>query len=49
MGTALRDTVGATAAVTVVVPATRFAESEAKIAVALLRVRDEIQAVLNGG
>jgi len=48
VGTAVRDAVGSTAAVTVVVPATRFATSEAKIAAALLRTRDEIQAVLNG-
>ena len=48
VGTAVRDTVGATAAAAVVVPASRFFESEAEITAALLRTRDEIQAVLNG-
>ena len=47
-GTAVRDAVGALAAITVVVPATRFYESEAEITAALLRTRDEIQAVLSG-
>ena len=49
VGTALRDAVGATAAITVVVPASRFSESETEISAGLLRIRDEIQAVLNGG
>lgn len=48
-GTAVRDAVGALAAVTVVVPIARFNESAAQITAALLRTRDEIQAVLNGG
>ncbi len=48
MGTAVRDAVGAVAAITVVVPAARFNESEAQITAALARTRDEIQAVLNG-
>ena len=48
VGTALRDSVGATAAITVVVPTSRFSESETEISAALLRTRDEIQAVLNG-
>jgi DNA-binding IclR family transcriptional regulator len=49
VGTAVRDTVGAVAAITVVVPAARFKDSEAEIRAALLRTSDEIQAVLNGG
>ena len=49
VGTALRDAVGATASITVVVPASRFSESETEISAGLLRIRDEIQAVLNGG
>ncbi len=49
VGTAVRDAVGALAAITVVVPATRFNESEAQLSAALARTRDEIQAVLNGG
>jgi DNA-binding IclR family transcriptional regulator len=48
VGTAVRDAVGALAAVTVVAPAARFNESEAQISAALARTRDEIQAVLNG-
>ena len=48
VGTAVRDAIGAVAAVTVVVPASRFAESEAEITATLLRTRDEIQAVLSG-
>ena len=49
VGTAVRDAVGAIAAITVVAPAARFNESEAQISAALARTRDEIQAVLNGG
>jgi DNA-binding IclR family transcriptional regulator len=49
VGTAVRDAVGAVAAITVVVPVTRFDGSEAQITAALVRTRDEIQAVLNGG
>jgi DNA-binding IclR family transcriptional regulator len=48
-GTAVRDAVGALAAVTVVVPIARFNDNAAQITSALLRTRDEIQAVLNGG
>jgi len=48
VGTAVRDTVGAIAAVTVVAPAARFCDSEAEITAALLRARDEIQVVLSG-
>ncbi|MGZ4198844.1 MAG: IclR family transcriptional regulator C-terminal domain-containing protein, partial [Thermoleophilia bacterium] len=48
VGTAVRDAVGALAAITVVAPAARFNESEAQISAALARTRDEIQAVLNG-
>jgi hypothetical protein len=33
----------------VVVPASRFSQSETEITAALLRTRDEIQTVLNGG
>jgi DNA-binding IclR family transcriptional regulator len=49
VGTTVRDAVGAVAAITVVVPAARFHDGEAEISAALLRTRDEIQAVLNGG
>jgi DNA-binding IclR family transcriptional regulator len=49
VGTPVRDAVGAFAAVTVVVPVTRFNESAPEIAAALLRTRNDIQAVLNGG
>ena len=49
VGVAIRDAVGALAAVTVVVPATRFHDNEKKLTVALVRTRDEIQAVLDGG
>ena len=49
VGTTVRDAVGALAAITVVAPASRFYESESKITAALVRTRDEIQAVLNGG
>ncbi|MGD0997235.1 MAG: IclR family transcriptional regulator C-terminal domain-containing protein, partial [Thermoleophilia bacterium] len=49
VGTAVRDAVGSVAAITVVVPVTRFDGSEAQITAALVRTRDEIQAVLNGG
>jgi DNA-binding IclR family transcriptional regulator len=48
LGTALRDTVGGLAAITVVVPVARFSDGEAKIAALLTRTRDEIQAVLSG-
>ena len=49
VGTAVRDAVGAIAAITVVVPAARFHDNEQQIRAALLSTRDEIQAVLNGG
>ena len=48
VGTTVRDAVGSVAAFTVVVPASRFYDNEAKITAALLRVRDEIQMMLNG-
>jgi DNA-binding IclR family transcriptional regulator len=49
VGTAVRDAIGALAAITVVVPVSRFSEIESEISAALLRARDEIQVVLNGG
>jgi len=49
VGVTIRDAVGALAAVTVVVPATRFHDNEKKLTAALVRTRDEIQAVLDGG
>ena len=48
VGTAVRDAVGALAAITIVVPAARFNDSEPELAAALARTRDEIQAVLSG-
>jgi DNA-binding IclR family transcriptional regulator len=49
VGVTIRDAVGALAAVTVVVPAARFDDNEKKLTAALVRARDEIQAVLDGG
>jgi len=49
VGTVIQDAVGSRAAVTVVMPTSRFNGSEARITSALLRARDEIQAVLSGG
>ena len=48
VGAAIRDASGASAAVTVVMPAARLEGNEEHVAVALLRVRDEIQRALNG-
>ena len=48
VGAAIRDAWGASAAVTVVVPAARLEGNEEHVAAALLRVRDEIQRALNG-
>lgn len=45
---AVRDAVGASAAITVVMPAARFAGIEAEARAALLRTRDEIEEVLHG-
>jgi DNA-binding IclR family transcriptional regulator len=49
VGVAIRDAVGTLAAATVVVPAARFHDNEKKVTAALLRTRDEVQAVLDGG
>lgn len=49
VGAAIRDAAGASAAVTVVMPAARLEGNEEHVAAALLRVRDEIQRSLNGG
>jgi DNA-binding IclR family transcriptional regulator len=49
VGTVIQDAVGARAAVTVVMPTSRFDGSEERVTAALVRTRDEIQAVLNGG
>ncbi len=48
VGTTVRDAMGSVAAVTVVVPATRFEGQEERLGAALLRTRDEIQQVLSG-
>jgi DNA-binding IclR family transcriptional regulator len=48
VGAAIRDASGASAAVTVVMPAARLEGNEEHVAAALLRVRDEIQRALNG-
>lgn len=48
VGAAIRDASGASAAVTVVMPAARLEGNEEHVAAALLRVRDEIQRTLNG-
>ncbi len=48
VGAAIRDGSGASAAVTVVMPAARLEGNEEHVAAALLRVRDEIQRALNG-
>ena len=47
VGAAIRDASGASAAVTVVMPAARLEGNEEHVAAALLRVRDEIQRALN--
>ena len=48
VGIAVHDAMGALAAITVVAPVARFADSVARISAALLRTRDEIAAALNG-
>ena len=48
VGTTVRDAMGSVAAVTVVVPASRFEGQEERLGAALLRIRDEIQQVLSG-
>ena len=48
VGTTVRDAMGSVAAVTVVVPASRFGDQEERLGEALLRIRDEIQQVLSG-
>ena len=48
VGTTVRDAMGSVAAVTVVVPASRFVGQEERLGEALLRTRDEIQQVLSG-
>ena len=48
VGTTVRDAMGSVAAITVVVPATRFEGEEERLGAALLRTRDEIQQVLSG-
>ncbi len=49
VGAAIRDSAGAMAAVTVVMPAARLEGNEEHVAEALLQIRDEIQTGLNGG
>ena len=49
VGAAIRDLAGSMAAVTVAMPAARLEGHEEHVAEALLRIRDEIQARLNGG
>lgn len=49
VGTAVRDAAGNMAAVTVVTPTARFEGSEERIATALLRAREDMQAALRGG
>jgi DNA-binding IclR family transcriptional regulator len=49
VGTALRDSGGALAAVTVAMPAARLEGHEQHVAAALLRARDDIQRVINAG
>jgi DNA-binding IclR family transcriptional regulator len=48
VGAAIRDAAGASAAITVVMPAGRLEGNEERVASALVRVRDEIQRALNG-
>jgi DNA-binding IclR family transcriptional regulator len=48
VATAVRDAVGAIAAITVVMPSARFHGREEQVTAALLRTRDEIQVVLHG-
>lgn len=48
VGAAVRDTSGALAALTVVMPAARLEGHEEQIAAAVLRVRDEIQRAMDG-
>jgi DNA-binding IclR family transcriptional regulator len=49
VGTAVRDAAGNMAAVTVVTPTARFQGNEERIATALLRAREDMQAALRGG
>jgi DNA-binding IclR family transcriptional regulator len=49
VGAAMRDAGGSMAAVTVAMPAARLEGQEERIAVALLRTRDDIQRALNAG
>lgn len=49
VGAAIRDAAGALAALTVVMPAARLEGHEEQIAAAVLRVRDEIRRVVDGG
>ncbi|MHB8867381.1 MAG: IclR family transcriptional regulator [Thermoleophilia bacterium] len=49
VGTAVRDAAGNMAAVTVVTPTSRFEGNEERIATALLRAREDMQAALRGG
>ena len=49
VGATIRDASGASAAVTVVMPAARLEGNEEHVASALLRVRDDIQRALTGG
>jgi DNA-binding IclR family transcriptional regulator len=48
VGTTVRDAMGSVAAITIVVPASRFEGREQVLAAALLRTRDDIQQVLSG-
>jgi DNA-binding IclR family transcriptional regulator len=48
VATAVRDAVGAIAAITVVMPTARFHGREEQVTAALVRTRDEIQVVLRG-
>jgi DNA-binding IclR family transcriptional regulator len=48
VGAAIKDAVGNVAAITVVLPTARFEGNEERIAAALLRTREEIQAALLG-
>jgi len=48
VGAAIRDAAGASAAITVVMPAGRLEGNEERVASTLVRVRDEVQRALNG-
>lgn len=48
VGTTVRDAAGSVAAITIVVPTSRFTGQERQLGAELLRVRDEIQLVLSG-